>query len=155
MLADFLKESGLTDNPNLEQLLHMAVFHGHIAEFLENLTLGGESDIACSSSRAYPTDAVSLMTFHGAKGLEFPCVFLCGVRRGLLPLESPGRTSDAEEERRLFYVGITRAQETLVMLTSQEPSPFLAEIPENALQKSVVAATEKRVLKTEQLSFFA
>lgn len=155
LLADFLKESGLTDNPNLEQLLHMAVFHGHIAEFLENLTLGGESDIARSSSRAYPTDAVSLMTFHGAKGLEFPCVFLCGVRRGLLPLESPGRTSDAEEERRLFYVGITRAQETLVMLTSQEPSPFLAEIPENALQKSVVAATEKRFLKTEQLSFFA
>lgn len=151
LLADFVKESGLTENSNLEQLLHMAVFHGHMAEFLENLTLGGESDIARSSSRAYPSDAVSLMTFHGAKGLEFPCVFLCGVRKGLLPLETPGRVADAEEERRLFYVGITRAQEKLVLLTSREPSPFLFEIPENALQKS---ETTPVFLEAEQLSFF-
>lgn len=153
LLADFVKESGLTQQPNLDKLLHMAVFHGCMAEFLENLTLGQESDIARSSSRAYSSDTVSLMTLHAAKGLEFPCVFLCGVRKGLLPLDMPGRITDVEEERRLFYVGITRAQEKLVLSASQEPSSFLSEIPQDALQKSR-AMPDKKYTSTEQLRFF-
>ena len=69
------------------------------------------------------------MTLHASKGLEFPVVFLCGLRRGMLPLESAGKGSDVEEERRLFYVGMTRAKEELILLTSGEPSPFLEELP--------------------------
>lgn len=86
-------------------------------------------------------DCVQLMTLHSAKGLEFPLVFLCGMEEGLFPhqmsLEEPGRL---EEERRLCYVGITRARQTLYIthaevrrLHGQEhyslPSRFISEIP--------------------------
>ena len=69
------------------------------------------------------------MTFHGAKGLEFPVTFLYDVSKGVLPLDAPGRTADEEEERRLLYVGMTRAQDELILLSSKEPSPFFADIP--------------------------
>ena len=88
-----------------------------------------------------------LVTLHGAKGLEFPAVFLCGLNEGLLPLSSEG--TDVEEERRLFYVGITRAQDELILTTSGAPSPFLAEV-------SAAVRREKAVQKPQfrQLSFF-
>ena len=73
------------------------------------------------------------MTLHGAKGLEFPAVILCGVKKGVIPLENGKQPVDLEEERRLFYVGMTRAKEELVLVTSSEPSPFLSEIPEEDL----------------------
>ncbi len=91
-------------------------------------------------------DCVQLMTLHSAKGLEFPLVFLCGMEEGLFPhqmsLEEPGRL---EEERRLCYVGITRARQTLYIthaevrrLHGQEhyslPSRFIGEIPEGLIQ---------------------
>lgn len=90
-------------------------------------------------------DRVSLMTLHASKGLEFPHVFLVGMEEELLPhkqnLESPG----LEEERRLAYVGITRAQRSLTMTYAQkrrkygediacEPSRFLEELPQEAIQ---------------------
>ncbi len=90
-------------------------------------------------------DMISLMTLHASKGLEFPHVFLIGMEEELLPhkqnLESPG----LEEERRLAYVGITRAQRSLTMTyankrkkygeeTACEPSRFLDELPEEALK---------------------
>ena len=92
-------------------------------------------------------DSVQLMTLHSAKGLEFPLVFLAGVEEGLFPhkmsLEEPGRL---EEERRLCYVGITRAMEKLYItyaesrrLHGQEnfnrPSRFIREIPEELLEE--------------------
>ena len=58
------------------------------------------------------------MTLHGAKGLEFPAVFLAGVKKGSIPLETVKGEVDSQEERRLFFVGITRAQETLFLTTS-------------------------------------
>ena len=88
---------------------------------------------------------VSLMTLHSAKGLEFPVVFLPGLEDGLLPhFNAQGRPEDVEEERRLFYVGMTRARERLLLATcrrrriagryqDQEASPFLAEVPEELL----------------------
>jgi len=95
-------------------------------------------------------DAVSLMTLHAAKGLEFPVVFVCGLEDGLLPYRRPGDQScDLEEERRLFYVGLTRAREVLYLTTAaarqlygerrrQRPSPFVAEIPKQYLQRRQV-----------------
>lgn len=86
-------------------------------------------------------DCVQLMTLHAAKGLEFAHVFLIGVNELLLPHATSIEEDSVEEERRLFYVGITRAQRTLVMTLSQErrqygetldcaPSRFLDELPD-------------------------
>ena len=69
------------------------------------------------------------MTLHGSKGLEFPVVLLYGARKGLIPLEHGNGRIDVEEERRLFFVGMTRAKEELIVTTSPEPSPFLDHMP--------------------------
>ncbi len=103
--------------------------------------MGTEGDVSRSSGRTYTPDAVSLMTLHGSKGLEFPVVFLCGLQKGRLPLESPGRKTNAAEERRLFYVGITRARGG-THPAPPEPSPFLEDIPKTLL--SQVTGPEKR-----------
>jgi len=73
---------------------------------------------------------ITLATLHAAKGLEWERVFLMGANVGLLPLESNGFTLDArmiEEERRLFYVGMTRAKRELRISYRGKPSPFLAQ----------------------------
>ncbi len=71
-------------------------------------------------------------------------MFLCGVSKGILPLESERHPSDTEEERRLFYVGMTRAKDKLLLLASPEPSPFLADIPEAKLVQAPVAVPKPR-----------
>ncbi|MBI4682283.1 MAG: DUF3553 domain-containing protein [Nitrospirae bacterium] len=91
-----------------------------------------------------PADnSVSLMTLHNAKGLEFPVVFIAGIEDGLMPhFHAIKDTEELEEERRLFYVGVTRAQDMLILtgarkrrlytsIQEQQPSRFLADIPEN------------------------
>lgn len=120
---------GLKLTPALEHLLGRAVFHTEMAAFLDNLALGQEADLERSTGHAYSAGAVRLMTLHGAKGLEFPVVFLCGVKKGMIPLETPYRPADMEEERRLFYVGITRAKDSLYLCTGPEASTFMQEIP--------------------------
>ena len=97
--------------------------------------------------------AVRLMTLHGAKGLEFPLVFLAGVSAGQLPLERPGQTLSAderEEERRLFFVGVTRARDELVLTAPGAASPFAAELGGGA-ERGRVPGAEPR---PRQLSFF-
>ncbi|HET8731991.1 MAG TPA: DNA helicase II [Moraxellaceae bacterium] len=90
-------------------------------------------------------DAVQLMTLHSAKGLEFPLVLLVGMEEGLFPHEMALQENNLEEERRLCYVGITRAMKELVLTYSEirrlygeekhnAPSRFIREIPENLLQ---------------------
>lgn len=116
--------------------------------FLSNASLASDLDELQQEAAK-----VSLMTLHSAKGLEFPIVFLVGLEQGLLPHNrSLGDVLALEEERRLCYVGITRAQEQLFLTYAQErfvwgdrekklPSQFLAELPEqlistNARRKS-------------------
>ena len=93
--------------------MNMSVFHPNMAAFLTNLLLGEEGDLSRSAQPSYTADFVRLMTLHGSKGLEFPVVFLSGVKKGSIPLESISHPADIPEERRLFYVGITRAKEKL------------------------------------------
>ncbi len=89
-------------------------------------------------------DQVQLMTLHASKGLEFPYVFLVGMEEGLLPHQSSIDEDNIDEERRLAYAGITRAQKTLIFtlccerrqygeLVRPEPSRFLLELPQDDL----------------------
>ena len=91
------------------------------------------------------SNCVRLMTFHAAKGLEFPHVFMVGMEENLLPHRSSIEADNFEEERRLTYVGITRAQKTLTLTyaskrrragewESREPSRFLSELPADDLE---------------------
>ncbi len=102
-------------------------------------------DILDRQNEEEESDAVTLMTLHAAKGLEFPHVFLIGVEEEILPHRNSIENNDIEEERRLAYVGITRAQKTLTMsyaarrkqygeLTACEPSRFLHELPQDDLE---------------------
>lgn len=153
LLEAFFRGLGI-DNEPVQKLQRMAVFHKSMEDFLMALALGQEGDLMRSASgKQYASGTVTLMTFHGAKGLEFPAVFLCGVKKGTLPLESVRRKTDIEEERRLFYVGITRAKEELVIVTGKEASPFLVEIPEELSQKEAAEGPKKNHREV-QLSFF-
>lgn len=152
LLERWISDMGLS-GPSIERLLNMAVFQENMDAFLQNLTFGDEQDIHRAGGKTYLSDAVHLMTFHGAKGLEFPVAFLCGLRQGLLPLEGPHRTVDAEEERRLFYVAMTRAKEELILLTGTEPSIFLKDIPEEKI-KTGNATEYKKAPEPKQLSLF-
>ena len=91
-------------------------------------------------------DNVQLMTMHASKGLEFPHVFIIGMEENLLPHRSSVEDGNIEEERRLAYVGITRARETLAMTMARkrkqfgetincEPSRFLDELPQEDLTR--------------------
>ncbi|MDH4321885.1 MAG: DNA helicase, partial [Desulfobulbaceae bacterium] len=100
-------------------------------------------------------EAVSLMTLHAAKGLEFPAVFIAGLEEGILPCNLPGKPCDIEEERRLMYVGITRAGEHLTLTsanrrtlfgktTEQKTSRFVGEIPTELLRHEAARKTKPR-----------
>jgi len=143
------------------RLLDLAGLFGHdLAAFSNHLRANAQSTIY--DERA---EAVSLMTLHGAKGLEFPVVFICGIEEGVLPHLPPGRDADLEEERRLFYVGLTRAKEQLILTSSETrlthgktevmtPSRFLSEIPAAAISIIPRRKGKKRHAVAEQLLLF-
>jgi DNA helicase II / ATP-dependent DNA helicase PcrA len=132
---------------NLEELINSAREYTEqnpqavLADWLDSLTLMSDLDKYESQK------GVTLMTLHAAKGLEFKVVFLVGMEEGILPhANSQERTDDLEEERRLCYVGMTRAREMLFCMHAyerrvhgrfreQSPSPFLTEIPEQAREQ--------------------
>ena len=103
------------------------------------------------AGRGWESGAVRLMTLHASKGLEFPAVFVAGLTEGTLPLEMPGRPADLEEERRLLYVGMTRAREELILSAGGGPSPFLDSLPQGVAQEQAGRRQERRL---EQLSLF-
>ena len=132
---------------NLEELLTVAIefeeenAENSLGEFLEGITLSSDVDGLEESD-----DMVTLMTLHSAKGLEFPVVFLVGMEEGIFPgYKSIGEPKELEEERRLCYVGITRAKQYLFLTCAKQrtifgsttynsPSRFLNEIPEEYLK---------------------
>jgi DNA helicase II / ATP-dependent DNA helicase PcrA len=135
-----------------------------LAVFLEDINTLKTNDLYNPLARS-----VSLMSMHAAKGLEFRCVFIIGVEEGLLPFTLMNN-ADIEEERRLLYVGITRAKEMLYLFHARErfiygekrgeqPSTFLTELPAENLQGSMdeqfFAAMNRRPFEPtdRQLSF--
>ena len=133
LIERFMKDGGLEGSREMELLVNTSVTYDTMAAFLNSLTLGRERDVTRSGKRSYSPDAVSLMTLHAAKGLEFPVVFLCGVSDGLIPFHNHSSECDLGEERRLFFVGMTRAKDELVLLTSPAGSPFLNDLPQDLL----------------------
>ncbi|HWR61244.1 MAG TPA: UvrD-helicase domain-containing protein, partial [Clostridia bacterium] len=153
LIASWIGDNGLSGTRCMELLLNTAVMHDKMSFFIQNLMLGRESDIIRSGGKVYSPDAVSLMTMHGAKGLEFPTVFIRGVNDGMIPLKNSKHDSDIDEERRLFYVGMTRARDELILVTSHTPSPFIADIAEEQLVRDK-AFTQKPVPEYKQISLF-
>ncbi len=131
---------------NLDEFLTVAMefeeenAENSLAEFLESITLSSDID-----GMEETEDSVTLMTLHSAKGLEFPVVFLIGMEEGLFPsYKSIGEQRELEEERRLCYVGITRAKEHLFLTCAKQRtifgstscnqiSRFIEEIPKELL----------------------
>ncbi len=147
--SDMLRRQGDAEPrlENLEELLRAAAeweeeHGGNIAQFLDEIALTARAE----EPNEAPERSVTLMTLHNAKGLEFPVVFVVGVEEGLLPHRSSlGSDAEIEEERRLLYVGITRAREVLYLTLSEEretwgqrervrPSRFIEEIPREFLK---------------------
>ena len=131
---------------NIKELRSVAVEFPNIINFLENVSLVESGPVTTNSET---NNNVTLMTLHAAKGLEFPVVFMVGLEEGLFPhSRSLWEAEQMEEERRLCYVGITRAKETLYLSyaskrlfygekTSNAPSRFLSDIPEHLLDGQI------------------
>lgn len=152
-MQSWIKDLEQEGNPKLQNLADMAVFYPDIRAFLDAVLLGEEGDLKRCGGRSISGDAVSLMTLHASKGLEFPVVFMFGMEKGEIPLEREENPADIQEERRLFYVGMTRAREELFLTCAQEPSSFLDEIPETYTQRKTVGK-QKKAQTYEQLSLF-
>ena len=153
LLERWKKANAIRNDGDFDRLIAAAGAANDVADFLNDITLGAEGDVARSGGKSYTADAVRLMTLHGSKGLEFPVVFLAGIKRGVLPLETPyGRPTDVQEERRLLYVGMTRAKDELILLTHPEESSFLAEIPEERMRLEK-AVYQRKAETAKQLSF--
>ncbi len=128
---------------NLQELANAASLYAAgrqgLAEFLEHIELDRAMERAEDAS-----DAVTLITVHNTKGLEFRRVIMTGLEQGIFPRDDK-KDEDLEEERRLFYVGATRAMDELYLSSCAQrrmygrtlpsaPSPFLGEIPADALR---------------------
>ena len=153
LLEEWIKDWGMEESKELQKLSLLAVFYQKTPDFLDALETGVESDLKRCGGKRYEAGAVKLMTFHGSKGLEFPVVLLYGVRKGLVPFAGGRDPTDAEEERRLFYVGLTRARETLILTSSQEPSAFWDEIPQSLASREKISIGKSRE-NAKQMNLF-
>lgn len=153
-LEESLGERALEKMANVDELVNAAEEYdrenpeGSLSDFLERVALVQDIDAWDNGA-----DAVALMTLHAAKGLEFPVVFICGLEEGLLPhTQSMQTEAEVEEERRLFFVGITRAEEELVITYVRRrsrfgtvvpalPSRFLEELPKDVVTEEDKTST--------------
>jgi DNA helicase-2/ATP-dependent DNA helicase PcrA len=145
---------------SFKRLLNMAEkFDETMGEFIKNISLGSSADTYDPS-----LECVILMTLHAAKGLEFPCVFITGCEEGILPYSLfPGHKSDLKEERRLLYVGMTRAEKYLYLTYAKKRyiqgkhmesrrSCFLDAIEEELIKKTSSRPFQK---KASQMKLFS
>ena len=148
----------LIESMDREQSSHLP--DQRLEKFLEDLTLDADR----LTEKEEEGDQVTLITTHSCKGLEFPHVFLVGVEEGLLPHSRSRVEGTLEEERRLFYVAITRAMKSLVLSLCDarkrygekvpcHPSPFLTEIPDELIEHLDDAAKQP-VAQAEGKSLF-
>ncbi len=140
----------------------MPLFEG-LKEFIDETALMQDKDVYDQSK-----DAVTLLTMHASKGLEFPIVFIAGASEGLTPYQFSEEEVNEEEERRLFYVGMTRAEEELHIIHANErnffgdkhemkESRFLKDIPEELIEKKEqerVIREKKPEVPEEQVSLW-
>ena len=149
LVATLCEEKGIDENDRA-LLLQIASAYSNLPACEALVAVLDELDILSTGdgydSRAH---AITLMTMHTAKGLEFNVVFITGMEEGLVPfVKEPGGT-DGEEERRLFYVGMTRAKDELILTHARSrslygrrqatrPSSFLLEIPQEFIKRKVV-----------------
>ena len=139
--------------------------NGSIEDFLDEAALMASLDDRAvkAVNDEVPDEAVTLMTLHNAKGLEFPIVFLAGLEENLIPhRNSLASLQDIEEERRLLYVGITRAEDELMLIHCQSrmnfgrtevtrPSRFLEDIPRNSLLEVDILGQNLNTPKTKNV----
>jgi len=141
-------EEDLARIENIKELRSVATRFDTLADFLENVALVQQEYLPNHPAKNDKTDAVTLMTLHAAKGLEFPCVFIVGMEEGLLPhSRSLYDQQELEEERRLCYVGMTRAMRDLhltycssrLYFGSRQQNPasrFILDIPEELIERA-------------------
>ena len=166
---DYLQEEPETYEDrvnNIKELSSMFIKYeeesedANLSEFLEDVALISDID-----SYNEDEDAVVLMTLHSAKGLEFPIVFIPGMEEGIFPgNQSMFSEEDLEEERRLAYVGITRAKKKLYLISSQQrmlygqtsrnmPARFLREIPSSVIDDQSVVARRSTGFTTPRTAY--
>ena len=165
MKKELESSKALEDEIRLENLMEVksitASFEertgsANLGDFLEEVSL-----IADISNHTEDGDVVTLMTLHSAKGLEFPVVFLVGMEEGLFPHNMSLMENNLEEERRLCYVGITRAKERLYLTNTKRrmlygkenmniPSRFISEIDEKLIEK-IGPKEENKVIDKKQM----
>ena len=147
----------------IEQLIDFSKEDVGLGQVLSHMML---MDILDRDDKDSNADAVSLMTLHSAKGLEFPYVYMVGMEENILPHHACLEGEQLEEERRLAYVGITRAQQKLVLsyaerrkrageFMSCEPSRFLQELPQDCIQwqnKQTVDPVQRQEMGRAHLS---
>jgi DNA helicase-2/ATP-dependent DNA helicase PcrA len=149
-LYDEKDEEDLARLENIKELRSVALTFPNITAFLENVSLVEQEYMPDHiKEEGGKKDAVNLMTLHAAKGLEFPVVFMVGMEEGLFPhSRSLMDKNELEEERRLCYVGMTRAKDKLFLTYSRKRlffgqkttnivSRFILELPEQTLEKSL------------------
>lgn len=156
---DLYDENDPEDQPRLEnikELRSVAIAFPSLTEFLENVALVEREYISDNPMDDKKKNAVTLMTLHAAKGLEFPYVFMVGMEEGLFPHSRALMDRDElEEERRLCYVGMTRAKEKLYLTyakrrlffgqrTANIVSRFIMELPEEVVENNVQKVQERR-----------
>ncbi len=186
IISDILKQNSIIGNDkDLKRLNLLAEEFQDISSLLDNVSLYREGDISWKGLKRdnKDTEMVSLMTLHAAKGLEFPVIFICGCEDGLLPYRHHYKDyqkndigkieeiicnenkDNINEERRIFYVGMTRARDYLYLSWAKNLmiygkkrktaiSPFLEEIPSTNYQKISFTSKSQQKPKIRQLSLW-
>ncbi len=169
VISRLSKETGLIEKIEgdtrtehaFSRMLAIAGFHEKLDSFLDEIALNRDVD-----TMAERAEKVSLMTMHSAKGLEFPVVFVAGCEQGLIPFARDGeQVEDPEEERRLFYVAMTRAMEILCLtyakkrqifgrLEKRQRSVFIGDIERKLTRFEKPAAPSPKPKKEIQLELF-